>query len=289
MIFPVRAAALLLATLVVASPVARALPLSLRAGAETTWAENIARSSAPSNWIDTLRQEAHVGASRLMPLDTGVSLVGDLEASWVAVPRFTQNNTLTLRATVALRKKFGLGPLAPVLTAEAGLARVESRLRGEDAWVASGAVRVTKRFDDSWRAALTADWEQHYAAGAPFDTRHHRLLGSLAWDVTDRWQLSAGAGALWGDFVASAGPAVWARALAGQITPAIGAYYPTLSWAVTDSYGRGWVSYRAKGRSDFWWLELAPSLGRNTSLPLRYAHSVTGNFVGVKYQQDLWS
>lgn len=285
---PLRALAVFAAALAAADAVA-APAVNLRMESITTWAENISRSSSPLNWIDALRQEAHLSGSHLQPLATGLSVVVDGDVGFETVPRFVRNSAYFAGGTVQLRKKFGLGPFAPMVTTEVGLQRREAHIHSDNSWIATGAVRIAKRFTDDWRASLTGDWRQAYAAGTTFDVRHHRLLGTIAWDITERWQLTYGRGSLWGDFVATAGPAVWARALSGQFGPAIGTLYPTLSWETNDNYGPGWVSYRAKGRSDFWWLELSPALGRNTSLPLRYESTFTKNFVGITYRQDLWT
>jgi hypothetical protein len=276
-------------TVTVADAEPSALPVTLRMGASTTWAENISRSASPGDWRDTLRHEGSVTAGLLTPLASGVSLISDAAVGYESVPRFVRNTDYTAYLQSALRWKFGLGAFAPVATAEAGLARRESRIDGDTGWFASGTLHVAKRFTDAWRASLTGDWEQHYAAHPTFDTRHHRLFGTLSWDITDHWQLTYGRGSLWGDFVANASPLTWSRAFAGQISPAVAVYYPTLSYETSNSYGPGWVSYRAKGRSDFWWLELSPALGPNTSLPLRFESTYTENFVGVHYRQSFWT
>jgi hypothetical protein len=265
------------------------LPITVRTEVSATWAENIARASASGDWRDTLRHDAHATASLLTPLATGVSLISEVEAGYESVPRYVQNTTYFGTARAQVRWKFGLGAFAPVVSAETSLSRRDARIGAETGWLATGALRVSKRFTDSWRASLTGDWQQHYAAHSTFDVRHHRLLGSVTYDLNERWQLTYGRGSLWGDFVANASARTWSRAFAGLISPAVAAYYPTLSWERTDSYGPGWVSYRAKGRSDFWWLELSPALGRNTSLPLRYETSYTENFLKVHYRQDLWT
>jgi hypothetical protein len=265
------------------------LPISARMEASTTWAENIARSSSPTNWIDALRHEARVTASLLTPLQTGVSLITEVDAGYESVPRFTRNTTFSAGARAQLRWKFGLGAYAPVLSTEVALARREARIAGDDSWLASGALRFSRRFTESWWASLTGDWSQNYAAHAPFDTRHHRVFGSVTYDLNAAWQLAYGRGSLWGDVTANASGNIWARALAGLISPAVGQYYNTVAYETTDSYGAGWVSYRVTARSDFWWLELAPALGRNTSLPLRYESSYTVNRVGITYRQDLWT
>lgn len=262
---------------------------SYRMEAVTTWAENINRASSPADWTDTVRHEARATASLLTPIATGVSLITEADLGYTSVPRYALNTAYAAGARAALRWKFGLGAFAPVLTTDVALARRETRIPGDTGWLATGSLHASRRFTESWRASLTGDWSQNYAAHATFDTRHHRLHGSVTYDLTDRWQLTYGRGSLWGDITANASARVWSRALAGLISPAIGAYYPTLSWESTNSYGPGYVTYRLKARSDFWWLELAPALGRNTSLPLRYESTVTLNLVGVKYRQDLWS
>lgn len=281
------ASAFALAPAAVAAPLR--LPITARMEASATWAENINRASSPADWTDTLRHEARATASLLTPLATGVSLITEADFGYTSLPRYVRNTTLSATARSVLRWKFGLGAFAPVLTTEVAVARRDSRLIGDDSWLATGALRASQRFTDTWRASLTGDWSQNYAAHSVFDTRHHRFLGTVTYDLNDRWQLTYGRGSLWGDVTANASARIWSRALAGLITPAIGAYYPTLSSETTDSFGPGYVTYRFKARSDFWWLELAPALGRNTSLPLRYESTFTVNFVGVKYRQDLWT
>ncbi|MBC7368391.1 MAG: hypothetical protein H7343_16540 [Undibacterium sp.] len=265
------------------------LPITARAEASVTWAENIARASSPANWIDTLRQEARFTATNLTPIATGLSLITGINAGYETVPRYVINTAYTAGASAQIRYKFGLGAYTPVLSAEGTFSRREARIDGATGWLATGALRLSQRFTPSWRASLTGDWSQHYAAHAPFDVRHHRLLGTVTYDLNSTWQLTYGRGSLWGDFTANAAGNIWARALSGGLGAPIQQYYNTVAYETTNSYAPGWVSYRVTGRSDFWWLELSPALGRNTSLPLRYESTFTVNRVGVKYRQDLWT
>ena len=278
-----------LAALPPAATRAEPLPISLRMAASTTWAENISRTSNTPEARDSLRHDAQLTASLLQLFATGFSLIAELEAGEQSVPRYVRNTTFTAGARVTLRKKFGLGAFVPVLAAEGALTRRDARIPGETAWLATGALTLSQRFTEAWRAAVTGDSEQAWAVHAPFDTRHQRLHASVTWDATDTWQLTAGGGRLWGDFTAQASGRTWARALSGQLTPAIASYYNTVPYETTDSYGPGWVSYRVHGHSDFWWLGLAPALGPNTSLPLRYESSRTVNRAGVVYRQELWT
>jgi hypothetical protein len=265
------------------------LPVTARMEASTTWAENISRSSAPANWRDSTRADTSVTVSLLTPLITGVSLITEADARTEFIPRYARNNAFSGGAHLELRWKFGLGAFAPVLSTQVGLSHREAHMAGDTGTLASGALRLAKRFTNAWRASLTGDWSQHYAAHSPFDVRAHRVLGSLTYDLNDTWQLTYGRGSLFGDFTAHASAAIWARALTGQLGPEVAKYYNTVSYETTDSYGPGWVTYRVTGRSDFWWLELSPALGRNTSLPLRYESTYTVNRAGLTYRQDLWT
>ena len=283
--FPARAAVGLVAALLFLP----AFAVSLRLDASTTWADNISRSSAASDQTDAWRHDAQLTASQLLPLATGVSLTTEASVGREIMPSFSRNSAWLGGANVELRKKFGLGAFAPVFALDVGLQRREARIPGDHSWIASGSLQLAKRLTDSWRVSVTGDWQQNYAAHSTFDVRHHRLFATLTWDLTDHWQLSGGHGSLWGDFDASASWATWQRALGGLLSPAVTAYYPKVSWEVTNAYGPGWVTYRVSGRSDFWWMQLSPAIGTNTSLLLRYESSYTTNLAKIEYEQYSWT
>jgi hypothetical protein len=262
---------------------------SLRLEASTTWAENISHSSAASDWRDAHRHEAQASLSLLKQWTAGLVSTSEVDAGTELVPRFARMNAFTAGIGTQLRQKFGFGALAPFVTVEGGLHHREARLAGDDGWTATAAVRVGKRLNESWRLGATGDWQQHDAASSIFDTRSHRVFGTITWDITPWLQLSHGNGRLWGDVTANASPAVWPRALSGALGSNISEYYNTVSWGTTDSFGPGWVTYRVTARASFWWLELAPAIGRNTSLPFRYESIFTVNKIGIKYRQDLWT
>ncbi len=262
---------------------------TLRMEASTTWAENILRSSAPIDWRDTLAFDAQGTFSAFRQLTAGLIATGAAEVAYAGVPRFSKFDLLTAGVSGQARQKFGFGPFAPTITLDTGWHRREARRDGDDGWTANGAITLGKRLTPAWRVAATGDWQQHYARSSIFDTRHHRVFGTVTWDLTDWLQLSHGNGRLWGDFTANASPLVWPRALSGALGSNISEYYNTVSWGVTDSGGPGWVTYRVFGRVSFWWLELSPALGRDTSLPLRYESRFSVNKVGIKYRQDFWS
>lgn len=260
-----------------------------RMEASTVWAENINRASSPVDWRDAWRFEARGSASTLREWATGLLTTGEIAAGVEHVRNYRKLDAGTLGAAGTVRQKFGLGAFAPSLSADASLAYHDTRLDFDDGWTATAAVRATKRLTRSWRAGLHGDWEERFTRSAIFDTNHHRFFATVSWDITDWLQLSHGNGRLWGSFTANASPGVWPRALAGALGSHISDYYNTVPWAATEAYGAGWVTYRVDGRVSFYWLELSPALGRNTSLPLRFENRVSVNKVGVKYRQDVWS
>ncbi|HEY0966563.1 MAG TPA: hypothetical protein VGD88_04160 [Opitutaceae bacterium] len=271
---------------------ATALPsfaADLRMKASTTWAENIGRSSSPVDWRDTLVGEASVSAGLGRQLASGLTAGVSAEAATFASPRFDRLGYATLGASAQLQYKFGLGALAPVVQADAGLTAREARINGDDGYTASASIGLSKRFTETWRARVAGDWQQHYAANEPFDTHSQRLIGELAWDFHPSWRLTYGYGRQWADFTATASERIWNRATSGGLGAAIANYYNTTPTYVTDAYGPGWTTYRVEGEVELWWLELSPALSERTSLSFRYDSVFAKNIVNVKYRQDLWT
>ncbi len=279
----------LTSALVILAMVPSAFALNLRLHASTTWAENINRASMAADRRDAAHHQAGAALSIFREWRTGFTTTGLVDAQFDHTPRFTQSDTLTLGPALQLRQKFGLGAYAPTIALTGGLRRRQARLDGDQGWTSTAELLFGKRLTPAWRVNLIGDWEQHDARSATFDTRHQRLHGVVTWDLSDRWQLAAGGGRLWGDFVASASGGVWSRAMAGEFGQAISDYYRTVAWGVTGLYGKDWISYRVSGRVGFWWLEVSPALGRNTSLPLRFESRASTNKVGIRYRQELWS
>ena len=259
-----------------------------RAETALSWTENISRSSSPVDWQDAFSVDvAGVGTwvRQLAP-----SLTGVLEAELAAhsTPEFSRLAYGFAGAEGRLSRKFGLGPLAPVVSAAISAGGKLARIDADRGVTTQAGLRASKRFTEAWQVGTGVEWMRHHADTATFDVSHRKVWGEVSWDITDRWRLTYGYGRLRGNFIANAGPVIWNRALAGLISPAVAQYYNTVPWEVTDSYGRGWVTYNVTGQARFWWLELSPALTDATSLSLRYDSVFTKNIISVKYRQDLW-
>lgn len=274
--------------LVALAPAAIAAP-SYRAAASVEWGENISRSSSPLDWQDGLTVRASGGAATSRAFAGNILATADAEAALRTTPSFSQQRAAELTLRTEVRKKAGLGPLAPVFTATASTTGRLHAIDGDTGLGTQLAFTASQRFHPAWRVSATAEWRRHHADSAAFDTSHRHLGADLTWDISDRWQLSYGTGRLDGTFTANASGTIWNRALTGLLGSAIQQYYTVAPQAVTDSFGRGWVTYLVSGRVRYWWVQLAPALTDDTSLALRYENNLATNIVNVKYRQELWS
>ncbi|MCB1105278.1 MAG: hypothetical protein H7A44_12470 [Opitutaceae bacterium] len=262
---------------------------NLRLQTSATWAENVSRSSSALDWADAMTYVGGISADHRQQFNSSLTGMIQLQAGALFRPQYNRNDELNLGVTGELKQKFGLGPMAPVLSATGSITGKAARMNGNDGWTVTGALNASKRLTESWRLSATADWHNHYADSDTFNVRYQRIYGELFWDITDRWQLNYGYGRFWGDLTANASWTIWGRAIYGLLGPAISNYYNAMPWEVTDSYGPGWVTYRVYGKSRLWWLQVSPALTDKTSLSLRYDSVFTVNKVNVKYRTDKWT
>lgn len=281
---------LLLTALVCAGTIVPATrAVTLTASATSAWVENISRTSSRRDAKDGDRHRLALAASwhRQLSRDWQGSVTST--AAWQTEPDFSALNTWQFGVDLAVMRKFGLGPLAPVVQANAGLHQAEVNESGRSRTETSAGLTVAKRLTTTLRAAAGIDWTQHYAKLAPFDVRNHRIHGGVTWDFLPSWRVGLGGSRQWGEVTANATWPVWGRALGGVFGNAVRDYYNSEPWLTTSTYGPGWVAYRVYARTDIWWAELAPALGDHTSLPLRYEHIEVRNRVGVRYVTEMWS
>lgn len=261
----------------------------IRADATLHWTENLSRTSAIANQRDAYGADVHGSAAWARQIHPGVLAGWHVDGSLHATPKYELREHGVLGIGADLRYKFGLGPTAPTLAATASTATRIARLDQDNGWTSELRIRGEKRITTAWRAAASMDWTRHNADSATFDVSHRRLAAEISWDATDRWRLSHGQSRLEGNFTANAGPAAWAQAIGGQVSPAIQRYYTSLPWEVTGIYGPGWVTYNVTGRVRSWWLEISPALTERSSLALRYEQLSARNIVGIEYDQTVWS
>ncbi|HWA10370.1 MAG TPA: hypothetical protein VG838_13030 [Opitutaceae bacterium] len=248
-----------------------------------TWNDNLSHSSQPVDQREAEVFSASGAFSQRFPLSRDAALLAGGTAGIKACPRFDGLDDATAGAQLEVRQKFGLGPLAPVLSLQTEADAVAFRETARSGWTANARLDLAKRFDDAWRATVSAEWSRRDARAETFSREDRGLSAELTWDVTDLWQLSAGACRQWGGQEANASWNTWGFAVAGGAGPALANYYQRIPFTYSNTFGPGWVAYRIDGHTDLWWLSLAPALARNTALPLRYEVIRTHGEAGTHY------
>lgn len=267
-----------------------ALPAAdIRGSAGIEWAQNVSRSSAGSDWQDALVLRAGAMGSISRQIDKDTVVVSEASAELISLPKYERQQAADLGLRVEARRKFGLGPMAPSVSVAASATGRLSAMSGEQGVTTLLNVTAAKRLTESWRVAISSEWKSQHANADQFDASHRRVGAEIAWDITDRWQLTYGLGELNGNFTAHASPAVFNRALTGLLGSAVQNYYSRGPFGVTNSFGEGWFSHLVSGRVRNWYLQLSPALSSNTSLALRYENNLSTNLVGRKYRQDVMS
>lgn len=274
--------------LIVLLPVAAgAADFQLRAAA--TWADNLSRTSFAPTQKDAALYTVGGSASHIRQLAPNWTASAGVDLEAETVPDFDALNRLGAGVRGALRRKFGLGPLAPV--ADLGVALHHGRYRedGRSGWHQEASLTFAKRLTETFRLSATGSWTRYDAEHAPYDVQHRRLAVEAVWDATERWRLRAGAARLDGQLTANATGDVYAQALAGAFGEPIRAYYSSVPFATTGSFGPGWVAYRVESEADFLWGEISFAAADRTALTLRHETVKVVNVVGVRYDSAFWS
>lgn len=262
--------------------------LTVTAAGTASWVENISRTSFAPTRKDAATYELSLSAGRHQQLASAWLLHGSVDATLLTVPDYDLGNQLALGPRLGLQRKFGLGPLAPVLQLDTALAYKSSRLDADRGWTAEASLRLGKRFTPGFKAGLTGRWIEHNARSATFDLSQHSFTLDATWDITEQWSLSGSAGRLSGDIVANASWPVWGQAISGGFGPIVAGYYNSRPWEVTDLYGPGWVSYNVEADVDLWSLAATYALSDRTTAELRYGSAFVVNKIGVRYPTDSW-
>jgi hypothetical protein len=262
--------------------------LSFTATGTANWVENLSRTSAEPNRRDAGTYEFSVAANHHQQLAPSWMLHAGADAWWFTVPDYKLADRVVLGPRAGLQKKFGLGPLAPVVQFDAAFTYKASRLDFDRGWTTALSLRLAKRFTPAFKAGLTGAWTEHNARSAVFDFDQHSLSVDTTWDINEQWSVSASAGRLNGNIVANAAWAVWSQAISGGFGPQVFNYYTSRPWQVTGLYGPGWVSYNVEAKADLWSLAATYALSDRTTAELRYGSVFVVNQIGIRYPTDSW-
>ncbi len=267
-------------------PASASLPIDYQARAEYSWMENIGRASSKPDSYDAAAYEAGFTAGTSRQLAPGLTGRVQLETTGTVHPDYEELNHAAIGPRAVVSKKFGLGPEAPVLSAETSALARFADIDDREGVTLQGAVTLSKRFGPILTAQLRGEWQEHVADGDTYSVHHRAVSAQVFADPFDWLRVGAGAGRYNGTFVAGASAARFAGALAGARGPRVADYFATIPTNVSGALQPGWTDYRVEGEVDQWWFELSPAVGDNLSFTLRYERAQATNIVGVDYRQD---
>ncbi len=264
---------------------------NLHLTASGTYAEvnNLSRTSYAPTRKDAATYEFSLSGSKPRQLAPNLLFVASGELNSLNVQEYSLANNLQAGGRLALQRKFGLGPLAPVLQVTAGLSYKSARYDGDRGWTTEAGVQLAQRVLPNLRLAAGAQWLEHSASSPVFDLNQHSYSLDASWDINERWNLSGSATRLQGDIVANAAWSVWAQAIYGGYGPTVKNYYTSRPWSVTNIYGPGWVSYNVEADVDLWSVTLTCAVSNHTAISLRKSAAYVINQIGVRYPTDSWS
>ena len=262
--------------------------LTVTASGTANWVENLSRTSFEPTRKNAETYQLDLSATRHQQLAPDWLLHGGIDATYFTAPDYDLTSYFKLGPRLGVQRKFGLGPLAPVLQLDTALSYKASRLDADRGWTAEIGLRLAKRFTSSFKASLSGQWLEHDARSATFDLDQHSFAVDASWDLTEHWSFSGSAGRLSGNIVANAAWPVWAQAIGGGFGPTVANYYNSRPWEVTELYGPGWVSYNVEADVDLWSLAAAYTISDRTTAELRYSSAFVVNKIGVRYPTDSW-
>lgn len=262
--------------------------LSITATASTAWMKNISRTSYAPSRENALTYDFCVNASRHQQLAPSWLLNLGAEAEYFEVTEYDLMCVTQYAVTAGLQRKFGLGPLAPVLQFDTGFTYKDAEYPGDRGWTSEAGVRLAKRLNPSVQLALSGRWLKHAAHSPVFDIQQRSLSLEAVWDFTDRWRLTGSAGRLEGTVVANAEWSIWGKAIGGNFGPVVSTYYNSIPWGVTSLYGPGWVSYNVKAHVDLWSLSLAWAVTGRLTAELSAKSAFVVNKIDIRYPTESW-
>ncbi len=251
------------------------------ASASTSWEDNITRCPDPDAARSAALYDITGSAEWRNQLNRDVALQFEADAGVETCPRYDGLDRMLAGVELSVRRKFGLGPLAPAFRAGLSFTGSSYRESFRNSTRLIAGLSWTKRWDESWQTVLAAEFLRNDGRAHVYDYQNQGLSFEVRYDLSERWQLAAGVRRQWGDQVTYA----W---LGGS-----GALYPYgyETWKnSTDvsTYGPNWNAYTIDAHADSYWFSISPALDGNRSLPLRFEETaVVGK--GESYRTRLIS
>ncbi len=257
--------------------------LHLTAAASTQWTENISRTSFEPTRQNAASYDLSLSAVVPRQLAPDWLLTVGATADYVGVPKFSLTDNFNIGPQAGLQRKFGLGPLAPVLQFSTAYTYKAARYAPDRGGTLEANLRLSKRLSSAVKVGISGQWMKHSAESHLFDIQQRTISADISWDIDEHWRLSGSAGRLQGTLVANAADWVYYGVLGGSLGPVVAKYYDEIPWETTGLYGPDWISYTVGAHADLWSVALAYAATDRTTLELRDSSVFVVNDVGIRY------
>jgi hypothetical protein len=239
---------------------------------------------SPDIVADTLI-DAQLSIARLFPLDDGytVTVGGDLGGE--SYHKLTGLNNVSLDAALALKKKWGLGALAPWARAAVSVARLSYDDSYRNAWDYRATLASGRRFDERWnfwadytyenRAASPQEEEVPGLSGDAYSQVSHSLGINLEYSLMESTYLAVSLLARQGDVVST------------TLQPNAMVYYPSTALADDPAFGPNAYAYKLTGTTFGFRVGLSVSPTAHSLLGCGFEHFETHADGGNEYAKSI--
>lgn len=195
---------------------------------------NVGNAGNPASVVADSSAQGDVSLQQQLLLGGGFSLSAGGVLSGELYDHLSGLNDASIEGMLSLKKKWGLGALAPWSRAGISVGRVEYDDRYRDATLYSASLEAGKRLDQRWnlwakyaferRRAAPAETELYGVPGDVFSQRGQSLKIAAEYLLTDRVSLSFGSLARYGDVVSTTQPepGIFANSKAVALDPTFG-------------------------------------------------------------------
>ncbi len=252
--------------------------------ASGTWQDNATNATSGDGILGSFTLEANADLSWLHAVDFSTMLSAGAAVSVDACTTFSGLDSLAAGPRVQLRRRLGLGPLAPTLSLALqadGIFFQDSERSNCDAAVEAA---YSQRFNDELQLVVDARLGTFDARNEVFSGSYSSLGATLNLDLDATWRLKALCGWRDGDIVADYA----AESTPGGFRPIdTGAYTYTGPRRHVTTFGEPFIAYRTRAPTVSYGAGVSPAIGPNTALVLQYVRYDTSAY--DRYVNDLVS
>ena len=268
---------ILLLLLVLALPAARAIPFNMAASATVWHTDNL------SNATESADRRGDTALSLAVGGDQPHTLARDWLFSWGGGLTsdlwndYDQLDQAGLGGRMSLRRRFGLGSLAPSLTASVAGGPVWVRESDLGGWQGTAALTFSHRPIEELRYTLSVAEDRFDARNSFFSRTGHTFAGTVQAYLGESWSLTVGARQREGNVLS------FANLAEETVAP-----YDVLPWITTNTFGGPLDAYNLRARTRAVSLTLALALGPRTTFTLG-AECADTRWHGLGYRNHLLS